>query len=94
MNWLSLLLLPLAIQFIGYLVALSAVSGGGSFVGLVMMPVAVLSTLLLLVFGVAACVQLGRDRHAPIGRYLAIQWLLAIGPALLALLMRAIEKAA
>ena len=94
MNWLSLLLLPLGLQFIGYMVGLTAVTGNGSFVGLLMIPVAMLFTSLLIVIGVVACLKLRRDREAPVGRYLAIQLLLAFSPAVLAILLRAIEKAA
>ena len=92
MNWLSLLLLPLRLQFIGYMVGLTAVTGNGSFVGLLMIPVALLFTTLLIVIGLVACLKLRRD--APVGRYLAIQLLLAFAPAVLAIVLRAIEKAA
>lgn len=92
MNWLSLLLLPLGLQLIGYAVALSAVTGNGSFVGLLMIPVALASSGLLILLGVLACVRLRRNAQAPFGRPLGLQWLLALAPALLALGLRAVER--
>jgi|GEM_PF-2967656 len=88
MRWLALLLLPLALQLIGYLVVLSATTGNGSFVGLLLIPLALLATPLLLVVGIVSCLKLPADR--PIGRRLALQWLLALGPALVLLVMQAL----
>ena len=88
MRWLALLFLPLALQFIGYMVALTATTGGGSFVGLLLIPIALVTTPLLLIIGIVSCVKLPAD-HA-IGRRLAVQLMLAFGPALALLVLQSV----
>lgn len=89
-RWLVLLFLPLGLQMIGYMVALTATTGGGSFVGLLLMPIAMVATPLLILIGAVSCRKL--PAGYPIGNRLLVQLTLALGPALLLILLRAIES--
>lgn len=81
------LLLPLLVQAFAYAVVFLAAQGGGSFMGLLAMPVAALSLVVLLAHGIAA-LRTPDAWLAAAGRGLAI----AVLPPLGLLLMRLLES--
>lgn len=54
MRLLATLVLPLALQLVAYVVVFQAARGGGSFMGLLAMPVAAVAFVALLVQGIVA----------------------------------------
>ena len=86
MRLLLSLALPLLVQVFGFLAVFVASQGGGSFTGLLAMPVAGFAFLALLTAGIV-----GARGARPIGGVLARNLALAILPPLLLLVVRAVE---
>jgi hypothetical protein len=81
------LILPLIVQVFAYVVVFAASQGGGSFMGLVALPVAPISLITLLGVGVA-----GVRQGWPLGRLMATSLSIAIVPPVLLLIFRALES--
>ena len=87
MHFFAVLLLPLLLQGLAYVAVFVAAQGGGSFMGLLAMPVAAVSVLALLVHGIFA-VRLRSSLPGAMGLSLVI----ALLPPLLLLVFRALES--
>ncbi|MFP8834788.1 hypothetical protein ACLIJR_11000 [Hydrogenophaga sp. XSHU_21] len=87
MHFFAVLLLPLVVQVLAYMGVFIAAQGGGSFMGLLAMPVAAVSVLALLVHGVLAV----RQRSSLAGA-MGLSLVIAILPPLLLLVFRALES--
>lgn len=87
MRTLVILVLPLLLQVLAYFVVFYASRGGGSFMGLLAMPVAAISVVVLLVHGLAS-VRRGGAVLRPTVAGLAIALLPPIG----LLIVRALES--
>lgn len=84
---LLVIVLPLLIQVFAYAVVFSAARGGGSFMGLLAMPVAAASVVALIVHGIVA-VRRGRGVLRPMLVSLAV----ALLPPIVLLVFRALES--
>lgn len=81
------LLLPLVVQIIAYVIVFAAAQGGGSFMGLLAMPVAAIAFVVLLIMGIA------NVRGArPVASIASSALLIAIVPPVLLLIVRALES--
>lgn len=87
MHFFAVLLLPLVVQVLAYMGVFIAAQGGGSFMGLLAMPVAAVSVLALLVHGVLAV----RQRSSLAGA-MGLSLVIAILPPMLLLVFRALES--
>lgn len=87
MHFFAVLLLPLVVQVLAYMGVFIAAQGGGSFMGLLAMPVAAVSVLALLVHGVLAV----RQRSSLLGA-MGLSLVIAILPPMLLLVFRALES--
>lgn len=87
MRFILVLLLPLLLQLFAYSVVLLASQGGGSFMGLLAMPVAGLSIPLLIILGYG-----GARSPRALGGLMLRQFALALLPPLALLVFRALES--
>ncbi len=87
MHFFAVLLLPLVVQALAYVGVFIAAQGGGSFMGLLAMPVAAVSVLALLVHGVLAVRQ-----RSPLPGAMGLSLVIAILPPMLLLVFRALES--
>jgi hypothetical protein len=81
------LFLPLLIQVFAYIAVFLASQGGGSFMGLLAMPVAAVSVLALVGAGVR-----GARSARPLPAVMLTTFLIAVGPPILLLIFRALES--
>ena len=81
------LVLPLLLQAFLYVVVFIASRGGGSFMGLLAMPVAGLTVLVLLTAG-----WQGARSQRPLGAVMLTNLAIAVLPPLLLLVVRALER--
>lgn len=81
------LLIPLALQLLLYIGVFAASRGGGSFMGLLAMPVAAVTVVMLLVSGIA-----GARSTRPLVGIMLRQWALAVVPPLFLMIFRALES--
>ncbi len=87
MTFVAVLLLPLLVQALAYVGVFMAAQGGGSFMGLLAMPVAAVSVLAVLGNGIVAM----RSRQAWVGPALT-GLAIAVLPPIGLLIFRAIES--
>ena len=80
-----ILVVPLVLQLIAYVVVFVAVSGHGSFVGLLAMPAAAVTIPLLVIFGFA-----GARGKRSVSDLTFLQLLFALVPPILLLIMNAL----
>ncbi len=88
MRALIIVVLPLAVQVYAYIVVFLAARGGGSFMGLLAMPVAAASVIALLAHGISSVRRSGTGTLRPTLIGLAIAMLPPIG----LLIFRALES--
>lgn len=81
------LFLPLLVQVFAYVVVFVASRGGGSFMGLLAMPVAAVSLLALVLVGF-----LGARSSRPLTGLALATLAIAVGPPILLLIFRALES--
>jgi hypothetical protein len=81
------LVLPLLLQVVAYIVVFAAARGGGSFMGLLAMPVAAGSLAALLIVGIKN-VRSSR----PLTSVMLVSLLIVVVPPILLLLFRALER--
>lgn len=81
------LFLPLLLQVFAYIAVFLASQGGGSFMGLLAMPVAAVSVLALVVAGVQ-----GARSARPLPAVMLTTLSIALGPPMLLLVFRALES--
>jgi len=87
MRYLKVLFIPLFVQLGAYAAVFIAARGGGSFVGLFAMPVAMFCIPALLLIGV-----LNARGNQPLGTAIKINLAIAIVPAAGLLILRALES--
>jgi len=83
----AILTVPLLLQVFAYLAVFMVAQGGGSFMGLLAMPVAAVSVVVLLVHGVAAV-----RRPGSVIRPMLVSLAIALLPPMLLLVFRALES--
>ena len=76
---------PVLAQLIAYAVVFAAVSGGGSFVGLLALPALIFSAPILLAVSIADA-----RRRSPAPRYRGLSWAIALVPPVLCLVLNAV----
>jgi len=87
MRLLVILLLPLLLQVSAYLVVFQAAQGGGSFMGLLAIPVAAASGIALLAHGISSARGMAPMRKASL-----VSLAIALVPPILLLIIRALES--
>ena len=87
MRFLLALFFPLLIQAFAFVAVFVASRGGGSFMGLLALPVAPLSLLALLAFGISG-VRGGR----PLAGVMVTTWTIAVVPPVALLIIHALES--
>lgn len=86
MRYLIALVIPFAVQILAFVGVFAAARGGGSFMGLVAMPVAACMVPVLLITGVN-----GARGTKPLGNVALTTLALAVVPPILLLVFRALE---
>jgi hypothetical protein len=81
------LVLPLALQIVAYVVVFAAARGGGSFMGLLAMPVAAVALIVLLAHGISAA-----KRQGPLLPPALVSLAIAVLPPMGLLIFRALER--
>lgn len=80
------LVIPLVIQIFAYLIVFAASRGGGSFMGLLAMPVAAISLIALLAVGMD-----NLQSRRPLSGVISTSLAIAVIPPILLLIVRALE---
>jgi hypothetical protein len=87
MRYLIGVYIPFLVQVIAYIAVFSASRGGGSFMGLLAMPVAACAVLALLIVGIS-----GARGTRPLGGLVLATLSIALVPPILLLVFRALES--
>jgi hypothetical protein len=87
MRLLITLVFPLVLQILAYVVVFAAARGGGSFMGLLAMPVAAVALIVLLAHGISAA-----RRQGPLLSPALVSLAIAVLPPIGLLIFRALER--